>query len=134
MRSSSTGNVSSSFADPRCRTCQPVLRLRVLRKCTSIVIARLSEILLSLDHLEHGIDSEFAPLLAQLEALVRELDASSSQCRLIQGCAGRLVCVHDLLRDVILQSRVQQLLMPKLGVGRFRACSRVSSPETAMAT
>src|SRR5690242_10075921 len=121
MRSSSTGNVSQLLADPRGRSRQAILCLGVLREGAGIVISSLCEILLRLNHFEHGIDSELAPLLAELQALVRKLDASSGQTCLIQSRTSSLVGVHDLLRYVILQSRVQQLLVPKLGVGCFRA-------------
>ena len=91
---------------------QPILRLGVLREGASIVVACLGEIFLRLDDLQHGIHPEFAPLLAQLEALVSKLDAASSRSRLIQSRTCGFVGVHDLPRDVILQSRVEQLLVP----------------------
>src|SRR5215469_15592827 len=116
-----TRPLNDLLANARRSAGQSILRLGVLGQRARIVVARLGEILLRLDHFENGIDPELSPLLAELQALVGKLNTSSGEGGLVQGCTRGFVGVYDLLRDVILQPRVQQLLVPKLGVGGFRA-------------
>ena len=88
-------------ADPRGRSCKPVLRLGVLRKRLGIVSARLSEVLLRLDHLEDRIDAKLTSLHAQIQALLGQLHTVARQSHLILGCVGRHIGLNDLLRDIV---------------------------------